>query len=141
LLLITALWILLFVDGIAQKFDGGQWTTMIMMTVMALSGFALLHWNTSISNTYRLKVLFPLNGYITQEIIDKANVNDPKRCIGALTLKEALNNNNKLLSHCIYWADTDGNVKVDKKWLSITTIENIDFMKVIEPQSVTFIIK
>lgn len=86
------------------------------------------------------KNIFPLQGYITQEIINKANIYDVCSCIGALTLKEALGDNIRFFEK-ISWGNSSGNNTFNGKPVSITTEEDIYFMGVTTPQKVTFILK
>ncbi len=87
-----------------------------------------------------LSEVFPLKGFITQEIIDKSNVNDTSNCIGTNTLKEALGENTNLFDY-IGWARHSGaNSSIEKGSIRITTVEGIDLMEVKRPQEVTFII-
>lgn len=83
--------------------------------------------------------LFPLKGEITQEIINKANVKNPYACIGALTLKAALdkagvNSNVSWAHHSSYSTTIEG-----QSLGIITTEQGINMVKVTTPQEVTFI--
>lgn len=86
--------------------------------------------------------LFPLKGYITQEIIDNSNVRDVYNCIGYNTLVQALGSENceKYFS-VMGWGNTSGSqrTKEDVSVL-ITTVEEVDMMDVTEPMEVTFIL-
>lgn len=90
----------------------------------------------------QFKLLFPLKGEITQEIIDSANIFDIANCIGALTLKSALGENLQLVESKSLWGSYTGFINlVDETKVSIGTIENTNFMNVTKPQLVTFIIE
>lgn len=87
-----------------------------------------------------LSEVFPLKGFITQDIIDKSVLMDTTNCIGANTLKEALGENINLFDY-IGWAIHSGaNSSKERGSVRITTVEGIDLMEVKRPQEVTFII-
>ena len=86
-------------------------------------------------NQSELISLFPMEAYITQEIIDNSSRYLTKKCIGALTLKTILPEEFKDKAS---WGDTKTQEVIPG--YIITTEEGISMMDVIEPQKVTFII-
>ena len=87
-----------------------------------------------------LEQIFPLKGFITQEIIDKSYTYDTYNCIGTNTLREALGEDVKLF-YGLGWGRTVGcNYHIREGGVCIGTVEDIDFMRVQSPQEVTFII-
>lgn len=94
----------------------------------------------------QFKALFPLEGMITQEIIDKGknDVSNPERCIGALTFQAALGENVNLFDKMPRWmvrASSWVNEIDNHSAPMITTTEGINFMHVRHPQAVTFILQ
>lgn len=94
--------------------------------------------------------LFPLKGYITQEIIDSAEVTHPGKCIGAMALRNALGENINLIHK--KWRDNIWGYKNGQQIISVPegadfdsvrlgTIEGIDLTEVRTPMEVTFILK
>lgn len=90
--------------------------------------------------------LFPIKGKITQEIIDTADVNDINNCIGSKTLKSVIP---KKFHKYIIWGDSfaqinlgDGPVKLStmESYIFISTENSTNFMDVIKPTNVTFVL-
>lgn len=81
--------------------------------------------------------LFPLKGYISQEIIDASDPQDIQRCQGARTLKAALPEEFEGLA---MWAYSAGSIHIDGYYLGVTTKEVVDFPSVKKPKKVTFIL-
>lgn len=88
-----------------------------------------------------IKDLFPLEGKITQDIIDKADRWDPRKCVGALTLEAALFTRLKKEDFTISWATIIGHPMILGECQTITTKEGIDMMEINKPQKITFIIE
>lgn len=90
-------------------------------------------------NKQELMDLFPIKGYLTQEIIDKADIGNTANCRGALTLKAALGDNLKYFKQDSMWGAITGTVSVISGGeFDITTKEGINFMTTNEPQDVLF---
>jgi len=80
--------------------------------------------------------LFPITANITQEIIDKAYLGDIRKCIGALTLKTVIPEND------VIWGVESGGIypnEVGEQAVKITTVEKTNMTDVTKPQEVTFI--
>jgi hypothetical protein len=89
----------------------------------------------------KVEDLFPLEGEITQEIIDKADIWNPMKCIGALALKAALLTLLKEEDFTTSWAADIGHPTILGERRTITTKEDVDLMDIKKPQKVTFIIQ
>jgi hypothetical protein len=87
-----------------------------------------------------IKTLFPLKAEITQEIIDGANTYSVTKCIGAKTLRTAVESktNTVFSTFAITWGSHSGNIETETSPLNIGTEEDINMMRVTEPQTVTF---
>lgn len=95
----------------------------------------------------QIKTLFPCEVQVTQEIIDKANIYDVWCCIGALTLKSILSEEQK--KYFNGWGVTDGNFDTIETVLtgtdskdSVTVYavdgdDSVDMMYLKEPRIVT----
>lgn len=92
--------------------------------------------------------LFPLKARITEEIIERANIYNTRSCIGALTLEEALSKYS-ITQFSIGWGtkkgaliSTAGYFTTDPECnpIQISTEEEIDMMKVLYPEEVTFVV-
>lgn len=94
-----------------------------------------------VNDIEEIKKLFPLEVNITQEIIDKAELLNAHKCIGALALQSVLpkRKDGKPWS----WGSTEGNQWQDNKGrhIVIGTAEKIDLMQVTIPRTITFILK
>lgn len=85
--------------------------------------------------------LFPLQGELTQEIIEKAHPYNTRECQGALTLKAALGENISLLANGDCWGSNQGVQSIKEGGeVRLTTMENLCFPHAKTPQKVTFII-
>ena len=85
--------------------------------------------------------LFPLKAEITKNIIDEADIDNVKNCIGALTLKSMIPNIEEITKYW-GWGTTQGTQKLlDGSYITLTTTKNIDMMGVKRPRKAVFIIK
>ena|SRR5688572_1691033 len=91
-------------------------------------------------NAEQFKVLFPLEGQVTQDILSNARLLNPWECIGALTLKAALGEEVVSKIQDISWRNWDGCVRLGNDYINIGTQENIPVIDIKQPQELTFII-
>lgn len=84
---------------------------------------------------------FPLKGILTEEILNTARAHDPLHCRGAVTLRNALGNDNLNLTddNIVIWGRTYGLAYVGGLTIVITTVEKLDFMDANTQSTVTFI--
>lgn len=92
-------------------------------------------------NIEEIKRLFPLEGEVTQDIIDSANVWNSLNCIGTKTLRQAIGED-KLKGFGIVWGVRDGTVYINGEGgymkFCVTTENGVNMMDVIEPIKVIF---
>lgn len=76
---------------------------------------------------------FPVTVKVTKYSISKAKRMNTIKCLGARTLRKVVGNKVE-----IGWGVADGNIYNE---LVVTTKENVNFMRITEPCTVTLIIK
>jgi hypothetical protein len=87
-----------------------------------------------------LKKLFPLEGQLTNEILNSAVPLDNRNCRGVLTLKAALGEVSKELGF-VTWGTYNGSISLAGNILYVTTRENTNFVASKKPGKMTFILK
>ena len=89
-----------------------------------------------------LKALFPLEGYVSKEILETANKDSIFYCVGVRTLKEAIASKGiDTKEFDVVWGTDYGNIWHINGGLSclyVETVEKINMMDIEEPTKVTF---
>lgn len=99
--------------------------------------------NNKIFKMSKVEDLFPLKGEVTQEIIDTAGKYSIIDCIGAKTLRIAVESriNIELRGYDLTWGSHSGSIVHEHSLFNIGTLEDVNMMRITEPQTVTFILK
>jgi aromatic ring-opening dioxygenase LigB subunit len=83
-----------------------------------------------------IRKLFPVKVKITKKMIDKSDIFNPKNCIGYHTLKKVVK------KFDVVWGLSVGFVSFsDYNVLTITSKENLNFIDITKPCTVTLIVK
>lgn len=85
-----------------------------------------------------IQALFPIKAEVTQEILDTSNVGSIHQCNGAKTLQSVLKLEEPWYVH---WGDRQGYIANKENYnlfIEVTTDEDISFMSITEPTTVTF---
>lgn len=78
------------------------------------------------TDVLHFKSLFPLNGIVTQDIIDTADIDDIHNCIGAKTLKLALP---KKFHKYIVWGSSFSFINLGDKRFTFNDDENFTWVQ------------
>ena len=83
---------------------------------------------------------FPITVEVDADIIDNSNIWNMRKCIGANTLRKAIKTftDAELI---VFWGNEDGYIELDYQTnIWIGTADNIRFMDIETPQTVTLIV-